>query len=375
MKGGFRLIFKWKENLMATKDFNNNNISIALDTGEGHQYDRKEVYQYDKRVECGRSMVEMLGTLAIIGVLSIGGIAGYSYGMDKWRATETINDVNLRMIDIMTRVSQGHEVLEISSDFEDTGRSGYVIDLFPNNGEPSIMVEKVPTSVCKMILQNTPDTQDIFVGNLSADAERVDGYWYLGDNEDICNDGKKEMLFALDESILADLGYTTDPESTATVLECYSNADCRPNAPYCENGTCIQCSQDSHCPSHSPICDTTTGQCLECTSHSHCPSELRCDITIHQCVALNACETPASEDFCYPCDYPDPIPLPAGSVSKCLNRFSADPGGVGRYWTSYPCDYENDSVALWGVPSDSCLACSNRTIEVDSNGVNYCVVK
>lgn len=31
----------------------------------------------------GRSMVEMLGVLAIIGVLSIGGIAGYSKAMEK----------------------------------------------------------------------------------------------------------------------------------------------------------------------------------------------------------------------------------------------------------------------------------------------------
>ena len=29
------------------------------------------------KLESGRSMVEMLGVLAIIGVLSIGGIAGY----------------------------------------------------------------------------------------------------------------------------------------------------------------------------------------------------------------------------------------------------------------------------------------------------------
>ena len=33
--------------------------------------------------DTGRSMVEMLGTLAIMGVLSIGGIAGYRYAMDK----------------------------------------------------------------------------------------------------------------------------------------------------------------------------------------------------------------------------------------------------------------------------------------------------
>lgn len=35
--------------------------------------------------ESGRSMVEMLGVLAIIGVLSIGGIVGFSTAMDRLR--------------------------------------------------------------------------------------------------------------------------------------------------------------------------------------------------------------------------------------------------------------------------------------------------
>ena len=36
--------------------------------------------------QSGRSMVEMLGVLAIIGVLSVGGIAGYSLSMRRHRA-------------------------------------------------------------------------------------------------------------------------------------------------------------------------------------------------------------------------------------------------------------------------------------------------
>ena len=39
-----------------------------------------------KKHESGRSMVEMLGVLAIIGVLSVGGIAGYSLSMRRHRA-------------------------------------------------------------------------------------------------------------------------------------------------------------------------------------------------------------------------------------------------------------------------------------------------
>jgi len=45
--------------------------------------------------ETGRSMIEMLGVLAIIGVLSVGGIAGYSKAMMKYRINKTIEQITL----------------------------------------------------------------------------------------------------------------------------------------------------------------------------------------------------------------------------------------------------------------------------------------
>ena len=44
--------------------------------------------------QSGRSMVEMLGVLAIIGVLSVGGIAGYSLSMRRHRANAIIDAVS-----------------------------------------------------------------------------------------------------------------------------------------------------------------------------------------------------------------------------------------------------------------------------------------
>jgi hypothetical protein len=44
--------------------------------------------------EKGRSMVEMLGVLAIIGVLSVGGIAGYSKAMYRFKMNKTIDIFN-----------------------------------------------------------------------------------------------------------------------------------------------------------------------------------------------------------------------------------------------------------------------------------------
>ena len=47
-----------------------------------------------KTQESGRSMVEMLGVLAIIGVLSVGGIAGYTMAMNRYRANEVVDMAN-----------------------------------------------------------------------------------------------------------------------------------------------------------------------------------------------------------------------------------------------------------------------------------------
>ena len=45
--------------------------------------------------QTGRSMVEMLGVLAIIGVLSVGGIAGYTSAMRQYKANEIVNATSM----------------------------------------------------------------------------------------------------------------------------------------------------------------------------------------------------------------------------------------------------------------------------------------
>lgn len=48
----------------------------------------------NKHNETGRSMIEMLGVLAIIGVLSVGGIAGYSKAMMQYKINKTVDQVS-----------------------------------------------------------------------------------------------------------------------------------------------------------------------------------------------------------------------------------------------------------------------------------------
>ena len=59
----------------------------------------------NKIEQSGRSMVEMLGVLAIIGVLSVGGISGYSKAMAKYKLTKAQDQMSMLLINIRTAFS------------------------------------------------------------------------------------------------------------------------------------------------------------------------------------------------------------------------------------------------------------------------------
>jgi len=56
--------------------------------------------------QSGRSMIEMLGVLAIIGVLSVGGIAGYSKAMTKYKTNKIKDQVSTIVANLRTLYTQ-----------------------------------------------------------------------------------------------------------------------------------------------------------------------------------------------------------------------------------------------------------------------------
>ena len=68
-----------------------------------------------KKFESGRSMVEMLGVLAIIGVLSVGGIAGYSLSMRRHRANGVVDAVSKYALVLYSQCQQ--EILDGTADY------------------------------------------------------------------------------------------------------------------------------------------------------------------------------------------------------------------------------------------------------------------
>ena len=108
-------------------------------------------------------MIEMLGVLAIIGVLSITALVGFTYAMNKHRANETIYDVMLRgtnvpMVDEnYASKPSGHEFR-----FPDLPAGTYYPMTTKKDAGSSYYVEAtgVTYRVCEMILKMNPTDID-----------------------------------------------------------------------------------------------------------------------------------------------------------------------------------------------------------------------
>ena len=74
----------------------------------------------------GRSMVEMLGVLAIFGLLSVIGISGFSKAMTKYKITKLTDDIAMIVANTRTRYSQ-------QNDYEGLNNASAIsIGLVPN---------------------------------------------------------------------------------------------------------------------------------------------------------------------------------------------------------------------------------------------------
>ena len=127
--------------------------------------------------ESGRSMIEMLGVLAIIGVLSIGAVAGYKFALNKFRANEIINELNARALSVsaqMLSTTTPYESDEVIEDgFGNTLAVGYSAQsaVAPNPEYFKIFVDDIPSEVCIQILRDYENPIMIFVNEVRYNAD------------------------------------------------------------------------------------------------------------------------------------------------------------------------------------------------------------
>ena len=97
--------------------------------------------------EYGRSMIEMLGVLAIIGVLSVGGIAGYSKAMEMWKENRSTEQYSMLLYGMMEHVDDIKNLPTYQS-YVDIAKS---LNLIPNSWEktstPTIVIDEMDNYV------------------------------------------------------------------------------------------------------------------------------------------------------------------------------------------------------------------------------------
>lgn len=184
--------------------------------------------------EQGRSLVELLGVLAVIGVLTIGGIAGYNIAMTLYRANELLNGVNLLKKDLVLQLLDGRPHQKLTSTYNITHISGFPVSLFENtNGEVLIEVDNIPSIVCKKVLHGKDSDQRIFVAELKEN-DYFEGVWASSSNVSECdNHANISMLFTLHDKMLTDMGIGV---SAAT---CVTSLDCTGSNSVCVEGACV----------------------------------------------------------------------------------------------------------------------------------------
>ena len=167
-------------------------------------YEAKILSRNRNSAESGRSMVEMLGVLAIVGVISIGGIAGYNYGMNRYRTNEVLDGASKRAYTVATQMTLG--LTPNLSEFKEcdatAGGTFQTTIQEWDGGEFGIQVNGVKKEVCENILRMMGDNTTLRAVTKSSD-EKTDltaGDCDDGDNNDLYLVYNTDMLASKNES-------------------------------------------------------------------------------------------------------------------------------------------------------------------------------
>ncbi|MBE6446085.1 MAG: hypothetical protein E7021_01580 [Alphaproteobacteria bacterium] len=100
----------------------------------------------DKRSQKGRSMVEMLGVLAIVGVLSVGGISAYSKAVEKHKANEALHKASMMATTVSAYAMTNDG--KLPSTITDFANSGYATTLTDNGTQFNLTLSGIDKDVC-----------------------------------------------------------------------------------------------------------------------------------------------------------------------------------------------------------------------------------
>ena len=116
-----------------------------------------------RETEQGRSMVEMLGVLAVVGVLSIGALGAYSYGMNKYRTNELLEGASRRAYTVASQVMMGRtpSLAEFEKDNKTAGGEFQTTVNTAIAKEFGIQVNNVNKAVCENLVKMATESSVI----------------------------------------------------------------------------------------------------------------------------------------------------------------------------------------------------------------------
>ena len=291
--------------------------------------------------ETGRSMVEMLGVLAIMGILSIGGIAGYTYAMNRLKANDIIDGVNKRAVALSTYTLLGTGVSATTLDAEFANKIGdFPVALAAADPGFTLTVSEITRPVCNHVLNNGVQmARTITLGTTKV--------WENGVKADYtCAEDGNTIVF--------------------TFAPAAGEGGNTPTCGYCqhvENGTCVaDVTCDNDCPGDKPM-KSSSGTCYSCSTAYAING-----VDATECAK---CSNRFSNGYCVPCSYNNSMPADATECAKCPNREMndngecvpiCDDGWRDNYGACWPCDQRSDFTI---TNATECAKCSNRFMAND----------
>ena len=271
----------------------------------------------------------MLGVLAVIGVLSVAGIAGYQFAMNKYRANQIANELNLVSNQIMFTLLKTHredfELTLVSPFDEDTLPSGFpftygcgtdttMTGCFADDTTYYETLSGLPEDLCKTVAQLTQNLSYLVEQRVNDTVDTM-GTSCSGDNNELV------LLFEVDQYNSDDStggsGSPNDDLPTGGVSPddwpflpvsgtlCTQDEDCTGDFVACYHGLCVRCLTDLDCH-EGMYC--YRGGCRdnkpECIKDADCSEGEYCDEYYGECRSGNANRCNSDSDCSASSPYP-----------------------------------------------------------------------
>ncbi len=291
-----------RQNQLKQAEIQGNKAKIVQGETESRKMTMQSKKQIQNQAQAGRSMVEMLGVLAIIAILSIGGIVGYRLAMNYYQANQIAHEMNMMRTDAQIKIAQGTENLTLGSPYDenkisfnnyDTAFGCKYVDENDLISEETVSCQianayfielpKIPNGVCQPLIRLINGMDNLIAFSVN-DSEYEEG--------GTCQEGENDLYAVFSGETVSDLTH------------CERDDDCKEleSTPVCDlsRHVCVECTQKEDCTQgNGGICIENkcdycadgevrdeSSQCVECLTYENCtdtPETPQCDEISHTC--------------------------------------------------------------------------------------------